>query len=99
MFDEENPNEIEVEAPPLEPAYAVLENERETNISCSGSSSRDFCFLCSYSGNEAEQLQQYIDTLVQSGRELHTIAVAVHKVPININRLSNLKQLCRYSRI
>lgn len=80
MFDEGD--QVEVPAEPLEPAYAVLDNERASNISCSGSSSREFCFLCSYSGAETEQLQQYIDTLVQSGRELNTIALAVHKVSV-----------------
>jgi|MDSZ01.2.fsa_nt_gb hypothetical protein len=76
----EQGDQIEVPEEPLEPVYAVLDGERKANISCSGSSKHEFCFLCSYSGSETEQLQEYIDSLVQSGRELNTIAVAVHKV-------------------
>ena len=58
MFQQSD--EIEIPAVPLEPAYAVLEDERKSNISCSGSSKRDFCFLCSYSGSETEQLQSIL---------------------------------------
>ena len=77
MFNEEDV--LETPAEVLAPAYSVLGSADDGNMSCSRRAG-DFCFLCSYSGSDSDQLREYVDTLVDSGRELGAIASAVHKV-------------------
>ena len=95
MFDEGDVLEApaEVLAPVY---TALDEEDEDSNMSCSRKKNEfcflctlvpHVCQRCAwahrgsrYTGSDTDQLREYIDTLVKSGRELGAIAKAVHSV-------------------